>query len=157
MDYVISIDDVKLENILYKYPVRNQNKKYINYYKVIYSNSFFSLKYIIVNIDFTFYNILCRNRHFFLEIQKCDMFYERVKYIEGVVLTGISCRLQKQISYTCYEELYSKNYIYCFKSVPNIRNLCLKISGIWEDHTHVGIVYKLLYNTSTEKLSKISC
>ena len=50
-----------------------------------------------------------------------------------------------------------KKYIYMFSSPPNIKQLYLKISGIWESSNEIGIVYKLYYNTSTEKLTNNVC
>ena len=36
MEYITQIDSIKGHQIIFKHPVKNQNNKYINYYKLLY-------------------------------------------------------------------------------------------------------------------------
>ena len=42
-------------------------------------------------------------------------------------------------------------------NIPQISGYDLKISGVWEDNEHIGLVYKFYYMMSTEKYSNIIC
>ena len=79
------------------------------------------------------------------------------KYHEEKILNIINMKVKKKIMLSCYNEFISKQYLYCFQYHPNLKNLTLKISGVWENETHIGLVFKLYYNMSTEKLSNIIC
>ena len=47
MEYILNEKQVKNENLVFKLPIKNQNTKYINYYKLMYSNTYFTLKYLL--------------------------------------------------------------------------------------------------------------
>ena len=61
MEYIIDVENIKNQNIIIKLPIKNQNNKYINYYKIIYSNPYFNLKYLIIQLHFTNYSIKSDN------------------------------------------------------------------------------------------------
>ena len=151
MEYLLNINDIQSYNIIYKKPVKNQDNKYINFYKLLYSNAHLNLKYLLINIPFENYNIINTNKCFMLQIDKCDEFYNYIRYIEELVLQTANMNIDKNIIYNCYYEMYNKPYIYCFQKYPVLKNLVLKISGVWEDEYNIGLVYKIHYNTSTEK------
>ena len=51
----------------------------------------------------------------------------------------------KKVKYQCIFDLRNKKHLFIFHHIPNLNNLCLKISGIWEDENNIGIIYKLFY------------
>ena len=52
MEYITQIDSIKGDQIIFKHPVKNQNNKYINYYKLLYSDPNVHLKYLLIPISF---------------------------------------------------------------------------------------------------------
>ena len=157
MEYILDICDIKENNLLIKKPIKNQNNNYINYYKILYSNENFSLKYIILNLNIENYNIVNEQNYYKLSVNQNDIFFKNLNKLETLILNTCNKRIQKKIVLNCYNELIAKDYIYIFNNFPNLKYLYLKISGIWENETSIGIVYKMYYNISTEKLSNIIC
>ena len=157
MEYLLSINDIHHNNIMFKLPIKNQNDKFIHFYKIIYSNYHFNLKYILLKMEYNDYEIKINNNNYLLSVNKQDIFFTKIQQLEIMILKSINCYIQKNVVYNCYNEIIKKQYLYCFQKFPNLKNLCLKISGIWEDDNNIGLVYKIYYNMSTEKLSNMIC
>ena len=157
MEYILNEKQVKNENLVFKLPIKNQNTKYINYYKLMYSNTYFTLKYLLLELKFTNYKLVFNYNNYNLIIDKNDLLIEYIKKIELLILNSINNSINKIIVCSLYNDLINKETLYIFSHLPNIENFCLKISGIWEDKTKIGLVYKFYYNISTVKLSNIIC
>ena len=159
MEIVINPNDIKSRNIIFHLPVKNANDKFKNYYKIIYSNSEYSMKYVLIELNFAKYEIKYNHstHTYNLFVDKNDEFMNNIKKVEYNILSVINRRIQKNIVYSCFNEVKKKTFLYHFKFHPNIFQLYLKISGVWEDDNNVGLVYKIYYNTSTEKLFNIIC
>ena len=157
MEYILSINDIHHNNLIFKLPIKNQNDKFIHFYKIIYSNLHFNLKYILLKMEYNDYEIKINNNNYLLSVNKTDSFFYKLQNLELLILNSINKYIRKNIVCNCYQELIKKQYLYCFQKFPNLKNLCLKISGIWEDENNIGLVYKVYYNTSTEKLSNMIC
>lgn len=157
MEYILNINSIKENNIVIKKPIKNQNSNYLHYYKLLYSNENFTLKYIIFNLNIENYNIVNEHNCYKLIINKNDVFFKSLKKLESLILNTCNKRIKKNVVLNCYNDLSLKEYIYMFTNYPNLKFLYLKISGIWEDEKNIGIVYKMYYNISTEKLSNIIC
>jgi hypothetical protein len=157
IEYTINIDNIEENNIILKKPIKNQNNRYINYYKLIYSNSIFNLKYILLNLNFQNYSIIFKSNIYKLVLYNNDPLYDKLEHIEKTILTVLQKNINKKIHLKIKKELLEKEFIYNFTHFPNLKQLFMKISGIWENHNEIGLVYKIYYNTSTEKLSNINC
>ena len=157
MEYIISVDNIESHNIIFRHPIKNQNEKFTNFYKIIYSNDNLTLKYILITFEMNSHDIISNNNNFLLYINKSDKIFSKLKNIELTILKTINCHVKKNIILNCYNELINKPFIYCFQQKPLFQHFCVKISGVWEDSKNIGLVYKLYYNTSTEKLLRISC
>ncbi len=157
MEYLLDINSIHHKNLIFKSPIKNQNDHFLYFYKLIYSNNYFNLKYILLKFDYTDYRIIVKNNNYLLSINKNDIFLEKLKNLEITILNSINIHINKNIVCNCYEDILKKQYLYCFQNYPNLKNLSLKISGIWEDNYNIGLVYKLYYNISTEKLSNMIC
>ena len=157
MEYIIDVHKIENQNIVIKLPIKNQNNNYINYYKLIYSNSYLNLKYLIIQLNFKNYYINSDHIYYKLIINKKDPFLTDLKKMEYTILNSLNNTLHKKIVTNLYNDLIHREYIYTFNTFPNLKQFYLKISGIWENNTEIGLVYKLYYNTSTEKLSNMIC
>lgn len=151
--------DIKNEHLIFKMPTKNHNTNYKRFYKLVYSDRTMAMSYILVKMNYLFYDLVYNkyNNSFLLKIYNNDIFFQKIRLIETTILYAANAFIKKNIAFNCFNELVQKPYIYCFHSFPSLQHLTLKISGVWESETHIGLVYKLCYNTSTEKLSKISC
>lgn len=157
MEYLLSIEDIYHHNLIFKLPIKNQNEEFIHFYKIIYSNTNFNLKYILLKLDYKDYELKFNNNYYLLCVNKYDPFFTKLQQLEYMILSSINKHINKTIICNCYKELIKKQYLYCFQKFPNLKNLCLKISGIWENNNSIGLVYKIYYNMSTEKLSNMIC
>lgn len=139
MEYINQIDTIKSHQFIFKYPVKNQNNKYINYYKLLYSDPNVHLKYILIPIKLN------------SPTNATNLIFEKIKILEHLILSSINQHIGKQLKISLYHEIINKDII----NTP--QNLYLKISGIWENNTQIGLVYKLYYATSTVKFSNMIC
>ena len=51
----------------------------------------------------------------------------------------------KNIVYNMLNDIDSKPYLYSFVHTPNLDRFYIKISGIWESETSIGLVYKFYH------------
>ena len=133
------IDTIEPHQIIFKYPIKNQNSKYINYYKLLYSDPNVHLKYILLSLNTS------------IAVDKKEIFFEKLKKLEYLLLSSINQHINKNIKIHLYHDLISKENSYISQ------NIYIKISGIWEDNLYIGLVYKLYYATSTVKFSNMIC
>lgn len=157
MEYIINNAHINSHNLLFKIPVKNQNPEYLYYYKMIYTNHHYNLKYILLNLGLKKEHIKQDKKSYIIDISNDKAFVNQIYKIEKKILDSINIYLHKKANYVCVNELKKKKFIYSLSHYPHLDHLYLKISGVWESTTDIGIVYKLYYNTSTEKLVNIVC
>ena len=76
MEYLLSIENIYHHNLIFKLPIKNQNDQFINFYKLIYSNSYFNLKYILLKLDYNDYELKFSNNNYLLYVNKQDPFFQ---------------------------------------------------------------------------------
>ena len=157
MELHVNIDDIKSHNLIYKLPVKNQNHNYKNYYKLILSTNNFNLKYILIKLEIKNYDFKKENHLYKLIINKNEELINKLIDLEEKLLYGINNTINKRCVYLLKNELLNKECLYKFNKIPDINNLFIKISGLWENNEDIGIVYKIYYNMSTENFSNIVC
>ena len=80
---------------------------------------------------------------------------DKIKELEENILKNIG---KKQITLSCYKCLLFNKSTYIFDKYPEKINLALRISGLWETETSIGLTTKIYINyPSTVKLSNITC
>ena len=151
MEYIIEHDKIKEHNIIFKLPIKNQNEKYINFYKILFSNQNITLKYILVKLSSRSFYIHQHCHRYKIIINKNDEFIKNIENIETKILSSINNTVNKNIVCNLRDDINRKPYLYTFLSYPDLEHFYIKISGIWESDTSIGLVYKFYYNTSTEK------
>lgn len=157
MEYIIEDDKINDHNLIFKLPIKNQNEKYNNFYKILFSNKNITLKYILIKLGFNSFTIQQDYHRYKVIVNKNDVFIKNIENVEKKILESINNTLNKNIVYNLLNDINSKPYLYSFTHSPNLDKLYIKISGIWESDNSIGLVYKFYYNTSTEKLSNIIC
>ena len=157
IEYVLNFYDIQEHNIVFKHPIKNQNQNYINYYKLLYSNEIINLKYILIDLKLTEYDLQIENNNYNISIHNNNKLYDKLHNIESLILNTLNKSINKKITLSIKTDLMSRDVFYKFTKFPNIKQLYLKISGVWENTTNIGLVYKIYYNMSTEKLSSINC
>lgn len=157
MEYIITHDCINDHNLVFKLPIKNQNENYINFYKILYSNKNITLKYILMKLNFTSFTIKQDSHRYKVVINKNDEFIKHIENIEKKILSSINNTINKSIVYNLTNDIHSKPYLYSFLHHPNLERFYIKISGVWESDSSIGLVYKFYYNTSTENLSNMIC
>ena len=158
MEYLLDIDKINTHHLIFKLPIKNQNVKYNYYYKLLYSDMNIHLKYVLIKAQFQESYVDSRDNYYKIKVSKKDPFFQKVKKLEHVILTSINQSVGKKIVYGCYQDLITKDILYHSPhSGVHQQDMYLKISGIWEDDEHIGLVYKVYYMMSTEKWSNMIC
>ena len=130
--------DIKHHQIIFKMPIKNQNEQYLNYYKLLYSDKNVHLKYLLFELNFDD------------NLQKESICYN-IYVLEHTILACLRQHVNKKVKMSIYEEMVQKNLQH------SNQTMYLKISGVWEDTTYIGLVYKLYYTMSTVKFSNMIC
>jgi hypothetical protein len=157
MEYIINPDDIKCHHLIFKLPIKNQNSKYKYYYKLLYSNSDIHLKYILMKVTFHQSYVDTYDSFYKMKVSKKDPVFKKIQDLEIMILTCLNQHVHKKLSTSLYNELIMKDLMYVSPQTNHNQTLHLKISGIWEDEEHIGLVYKMYYAMSTEKLSNMIC
>lgn len=157
MEYIIEHDKINEHNLIFKLPIKNQNEKYINFYKILFSNNNITLKYILIKPGLDSFTVQYDHQRYKVIVNKSNNFIKNIENVEKKILGSINNTLNKNIVYNLLNDIKSKPHLYSFVNNPNLDKFYIKISGIWESDTSIGLVYKFYYNTSTEKLSNIIC
>ena len=138
MNLVLDIDDFKCENIFFSDSIKNTVMNDSSFIRIIYSNKSIVLNGIYVKIVLTNEITKCR----FLENSNNKKIMQFVENLEKNIL-----------------DFYDSDKIHTFKIIDqlifiiskyfndhrwNPYQFILKISGIWETQTHIGITYKFI-------------
>ena len=121
MEYLLDINSIHHHNLIFKSPIKNQNDNFLFFYKLIYSNNIYNLKYILLKFDYTDYKIISKNNNYLLLINKHDIFLEKLKNLELTILKSINIHINKNIVCNCYDDLIKKQYLYCFQNFLQLR------------------------------------
>lgn len=150
MEIIFNQPNINNYNIFFKKPIKNQNEKFSSFYKLLYSNNIYSLKYLLINLDIVNYTIIQEGYKHKLVGNMSETFMKCIEKIEYTILNALKNNLKtkKKVSINLLNDLKSRGYIYIFNEPPDFDKIYLKISGVWEDHTKIGLVYKICYNTS---------
>ena len=156
MNLYHNIDDIDYKKIFFYKPVVNKIMHYSYFYKLIYDTNIFTLNTIIIQIDIDNYEIIEENNKFRVIIKINQSFIEKIKNLEEKILKNIT---KKQIVLSCYKFLLFNKNAYVFDKYPEKVKLAVRISGLWETETTIGLTTKIYVNDypSTVKLSNITC
>jgi hypothetical protein len=143
MNLYHNIDDVDYKKIFFYKPVINKIIHYNYFYKLIYDVNIFTLNTLIINIEIDSYEIIEENGKFRVQVKINQSFIEKIKILEENVLKNIA---KKQITLSCYKFLLYNKALYIFDKCPQTIKLSLRLSGLWETETTIGLTTKLTIN-----------
>jgi hypothetical protein len=138
-----------LDNIIFQRPIENKLESYKNFYKILYTHPRYTMNYILFPLHITNYNIEFFNGKYKLNVYKNDPIFQQIFDIEKTILTNLNRIVKKKISLHCVFDLRNKKHMFIFHQPPDLRYLSLKISGVWENESSIGIIYKLFYCPSS--------
>jgi hypothetical protein len=142
MNLYHNIDDVDYKKIFFYKPVINKIIHYNYFYKLIYDVNIFTLNTLIINIEIDSYEVIEDNGKFRVHVKINPQFIEKIKAFEETILKHIT---KKQIILSCYKFLlFNKSYVY--EKYPEEIKLSLRISGLWETETTIGLTTKIALN-----------
>jgi hypothetical protein len=162
MNIYHNIDDIDYKRIFFYKPVINKILHYNYFYKLIYDINIFTINTLIINIDIDNYEIIEDSGKFKVEIKINKHFIEKIKDLEESILKDIT---KKQFILSCYKFLIFNKSCYVFDKYPENIKLALRISGLWETDTSIGLTTKIyindslnqFLNPSTVKFSNTTC
>ena len=140
---------ILLDSIMFQKPIENKLDMYKNFYKILYTHPRYTMNYILIPMKITNYSIDFINGKYKLSVNKNDPIFHEILEIEKTILTNLNRIVKKSISLNCVFDLRNKKHLFIFHQQPDIRYLSLKISGVWENETSIGIIYKLFYYPSS--------
>jgi len=154
MNIVLPIEEVKINNTYFGDPIVNTVMDDSKFIKILYSNEFITLNGIFINFP--------------LKIITCENYFRKLKYsfdlninrdmlqkvftLEKIVLEHYNTN-KKQIKYTLKESILT-GILKIFPNTDindssynnnnnNSNKFVLKISGIWESPSEIGLTYKI--------------
>ena len=138
MNIVLNYTDIKYDHIFFNEVIKNTVMENSNFIRLIYSNEYVILNGLFIFIPFT------NNDNFLLKPTKIidDDVIDYITNLEIYILSTYNNN--KSHSYKIIDQLkYITSKQYANKYYKNSK-LLLKISGIWETNTQIGITHKFI-------------
>ena len=150
MNILLPIDQYSNKHIYFSRPIKNMIINDSNFIGIIYSNNNIVLNYIFFHFNIFFSSIdKYFNKYkytFDVNSTKNKEYIKQIIKIEFDILTKINI-LNKHPKYKMNEHIQS-GIVKLFNENNNNINentkLLIKISGIWENTTNYGIIYKFI-------------
>jgi ribosomal protein L23 len=150
MNILLPIDQYANKHIYFSRPIKNMIINDSNFIGIIYSNNNIVLNYIFFHFNIFFSSIdKYFNKYkytFDVNSTKNKEYIKQIIKIEFDILTKINI-LNKHPKYKMNEHIQS-GIVKLFNENNNNINentkLLIKISGIWENTTNYGIIYKFI-------------
>ncbi len=149
MNIYYSLDDLKINNIIFHKPIPNKFSNYTQFYKIIYNTKLFTLNSLLLYIDVNYSLITMDNDKFKLSLNYTDDFLLKIKKIEEDLIQRLNIHLNKQVVLSLYNTILHNNIMYVNDIKNNKMRVYIRISGIWETDTHIGLTIKLSINSKT--------
>ena len=141
MNLYHKINDIDYTKIFFYKPVVNKITHYSYFYKLMYDIQLFTLNSLNIEIEIESYEIIEENKKYRVNIKINESFLEKIKILEERIIKSVST---KQNSLSCYKYLTFNKLSYMYDKYPEKLNLILRISGLWETNTCIGITTKII-------------
>ncbi len=149
MNIYYSLDDLQTDKITFHKPIPNKFSNYTQFYKIIYNTKLFTLNSLLLYLDLNYSLITIDNDKYKLALNYSDDFLLKLKKIEEDIIQRLNIHLNKSVILTLYNTLVHNNIMYVNDLKNNKIRVYVRISGIWETDTHIGLTIKLSINSKT--------
>ena len=148
------IENINTNNIIINSYINNSIIPNSKYYKIIYSNEYFSTYSLYIDIKFKSIKLNLSNNTIYIDHNDENKhIIDKISNIEHSILNRFN--KDKNINYKL-NELLNNRYIkytlksnntnfYCDSYKEYDKSIILKISGIWESNISYGIIFKFLF------------
>jgi len=142
MNLYHKINDIDYQNFYFYKPVVNKITHYSYFYKLMYDVQLFTLNSLNIEIDIESYEIIEENKKYRVTIKIKEDFLDKIKLLEENIIKKITTTCKQNSS--CYKYLTFNKLSYIYDKYPEKINLILRISGLWETNTSIGITSKII-------------
>ena len=142
MNLCLEIDNIDIKDVAFYKPIQNKIAHYKNFYKILYNIEMFTLNTLIIQVDVRELQIVKENNIYKVSFSIDPVFLEKLKLFETKLLDNFNHITNKKIMYSFNKFI---NKLIYNTTNPNT-NIVLRISGIWESDTQIGITNKLTVN-----------
>lgn len=142
MNLCLDIDNIHIKDVAFYKPIQNKIAHYKNFYKILYNIEMFTLNTLIIQVDVRELQIVKENNIYKVSFSIDPVFLEKLKLFETKLLDNFNHITNKKIMYSFNKFI---NKLIYNTTNPNT-NIVLRISGIWESDTQIGITNKLTVN-----------
>lgn len=142
MNICLDIVTIDINKISFYKPIQNKISHYTYFYKILYNIELFTLNTIIVKVEVKDMRINKENNIYKVSFTIDPTFLEKLKLFETEILDNFNIITKKKVMLS-FNKFVNK-LVYNTTS-PNT-SVVLRISGIWESDTHIGITSKLTIN-----------
>jgi hypothetical protein len=142
MNLCLDIDNIYIKDVAFYKPIQNKIAHYKNFYKILYNIEMFTLNTLIIQVDIRDLQVIKENNIYKVSFSIDPVFLEKLKLFETKLLDNFNQITNKKIMYSFNKFI---NKLIYNTTNPNT-NIVLRISGIWESDTQIGITNKLTVN-----------
>jgi len=156
MNIVKTLNQFNINNVYFLEPIRNNIMNNSSFIRIIYSTSTFVLNgiFLLINIDTVVVEKYFNKLKCSFNVNNCQNLILQLKLIEENILNRVNTNKIKK--YKIYEQLSTgtirifindePNYSSNTNSITKLHNnsFMLKISGLWETDTEIGVTYKFI-------------
>jgi len=143
MNIYHKLENLKLNDIMFYKPTINKIAHYMYFYKVAYNIESFVLNTLLIEVDIKDILVIKDNTNYKVSILIDDAFLNKIKDVELALLNKMNKIINKQVMMSCYKFLLIHKNVYTYNEYPTNIKLFLRISGIWESDTQIGLTTKL--------------
>ncbi len=152
MNIYYSFNDIKTDKIVFHKPIPNKFSNYTKFYKIIYNTKLFTLNSLLLYLDVDYSFMTYDNDKYKLSLNYSDDSLSRIKQIEEEILNRLNIHTNKSIILTLYNTILHNMVIYV-NDIKDIKDnkvrIYIRVSGIWETDTNIGLTIKLSINSKT--------
>ena len=142
MNLCLDIDNIDIKEVAFYKPIQNKIAHYKNFYKILYNIELITLNTLIVQVDVRDLQVIKENNIYKVSFIIDPVFLEKLKLFETKLLDNFNHITNKKIMYS-FNKFINK---LIYNTTNPTTNIVLRISGIWESDTQIGITNKLTVN-----------
>ncbi len=151
MNIYYSLNELQTNKITFHKPIPNKFSNYTQFYKIIYNTKIFTLNSMLLYLDvnYSLVTVDIDTDKYKISLNYTDDFLLKIKTLEEEIIQRLNVHIDKSVILSLYNTILHNNTIYVNDIKNNKIRLYIRISGIWETETHIGLTIKLSINSKT--------